>query len=164
MKKEQKIKVALKSLKADEIRNFKVQMNNSLDAFYKLQDRMSSGTEGNGKPAIEFMEETLTKAKLRGYLSPASERPDVTILIHKCEGRMFLTDRNGFYSDLLLQQWLKTEGNVVIVLTCNRGAVPKDKLVNQDVSTMANQGDQPTLLLYEDKRRIFVWNKVPNEL
>ena len=29
---------------------------------------------------------------------------------------------------------------------------------------MATQGDQPTLLLYEEKKRIFVWNKVPNEL
>ena len=155
----------MKSLKADEIRNFKVQMNNSLEAFYKLQSMwMSLGAEGDRRPDIEIMEETLTKAKLRGYQSPPSEQPDVTILIHKCEGRLFLTDRNGFYSDLLLQQWIKTNGNVVIVLTGNRGAVPKDKLVNQDVSTMANQGDQPTLLLYEEKRRIFVWNRIPNEL
>lgn len=52
----------------------------------------------------------------------------------------------------------------MIILTGNRGAIPTDKIVNQDVTTMATQGDQPTLLLYEEKKRIFVWNKVPNEL
>ena len=97
-------------------------MNNSLEAFYNLQSRMSSGTEIDSKPVLEIMEETLTKAKLRGYQS--AEQPDVTVLIHKCEGRLFLTDRNGFYNDLLLQQWTKTEGNVIIVLTGNRNAVP----------------------------------------
>ena len=61
---------------------------------------MSLGTGGDIKPEIEILEETFTKAKLRGYKS--DEIVDVSILIHKCEGRLFLTDRNGFYSDLLL--------------------------------------------------------------
>ena len=92
----------MKSLKAAEIKDFKVQMHKSLEAFYQIQSSVGSGTESESKPALEMLEETLTKAKLRGYASPPSEQPDVTILIHKCEGRLFLTDRNGFYSDLLL--------------------------------------------------------------
>ena len=37
--------------------------------------------------------------------------------MHKCEGRVFLTDRNGFYDDVLANQFQSTKGNVVIVLT-----------------------------------------------
>ena len=63
------------------------------------------------------------------------------MLVHKCEGRLFLTDRNGFYNDLLTHEWSKTRGNVLIVLTANRTQVPADKVSNSEVQTMANQGD-----------------------
>ena len=50
----------------------------------------------------------------------------MTLLIHKCEGRIFLTDRNGYYNDLLREEWARTKGNVVIILTGNRNAVAAD--------------------------------------
>lgn len=58
-------------------------------------------------PDIIFSEEVLTKASLRGYKAPVEETPaDITILVHKCEGRVFLTDRNGFYNDFLQEEWV----------------------------------------------------------
>lgn len=76
---------------------------------------------------------------MRGYSS--SEPANVTILVHKCEGRVFLTDRNGFYNDLLAEAWTKTKGNVIILLTANRNPVADDQLANQDVMKMAQNGD-----------------------
>ena len=75
-------------------------------------------------PEIEFSEEVLSKASLRGYT--ASTGMDIVILVHKSEGRVFLTDRNGFYNDLLADAWQKTNGNVLILLTANRTPVPQN--------------------------------------
>ena len=105
-----------------------------MTAFFDLQDSLSN--RKSARPGIEISEETLTKAKLRGYSSP--DGYDITILIHKCEGRLFLTDRNGFYNDLLTHEWSKTKGNVLIVLTANRTPAPPDKIVNNEIQTMAN--------------------------
>lgn len=37
-------------------------------------------------------------------------------------------------------------------------------IANNDVTTMATLGDQPTLNLYLNKERIFTWNKQPSPL
>ena len=58
-------------------------------------------------------------------------------MVHKSEGRVFLTDRNGFYNDLLADEWAKRSGEVLIVLTANRNKVPEDKLTNSDTLTMS---------------------------
>ena len=133
VKREHRIRVNIKSLKADEIRTFKQHLNDSLTAYFDLQDERSGRKPP--RPGIEISEETLTKAKLRGYQAP--DNYDITILIHKCEGRLFLTDRNGFYNDLLTHEWSKTKGNVLIVLTANRTPAPPNEIVNGDVQTMA---------------------------
>ena len=85
------------------------------------------------------MEEILTKGTLRGYQS--AQQYDIAILIHKCEGRIFLTDRNGFYTDLLATHFLKTGGQVLILLTANNKKTNDTDLTNDDVSTMATEGD-----------------------
>jgi hypothetical protein len=97
-------------------------------------------------PALNFCEEILTKGTLRGYQS--AKTYDVAILVHKCEGRIFLTDRNGFYTDLLATHFLETGGNVLICLIGNSQKTNEDELANSDVTTMATLGDQPTLKLY----------------
>ena len=69
----------------------------------------------------------LQKADLRGYQSVKGKyNDDVVVLVHKSEGRLFLTDRNGFYNDFLADAWVKTKGNVIIILTANRTAVGAD--------------------------------------
>ena len=30
-----------------------------------------------------------------------ASKSDIVIILHKCEGRLFLTDRNGYYNDVL---------------------------------------------------------------
>lgn len=59
------------------------------------------------------------------------------ILVHKCEGRVFLTDRNGLFHDLLADSWQKKKGNVIILLTGNRTAVAPDQLTNADVEKLS---------------------------
>lgn len=59
------------------------------------------------------------------------------ILVHKCEGRVFLTDRNGLFHDLLADIWQKKKGNVIILLTGNRTAVAPDQLTNADVEKLS---------------------------
>ena len=91
----------------------------------------------NALPEIEFSEEVLSKTSLRGYLSPNSAVADLVVLVHKSEGRVFLTDRNGFYSDLLTDAWVKTKGNILVLLTANRTPVSFDRCSNQDIEKMA---------------------------
>lgn len=80
--------------------------------------------DSSALPEIEFREEVLSKASLRGYGHQGTA--DMVVLVHKSEGRIFLTDRNGFYNDLLADSWTKTHGNCLIVLTANRNPVEKD--------------------------------------
>ena len=83
-------------------------------------------------PEIEFIsDEVLQKASLRGYSTTSDS--DLVILVHKCEGRVFLTDRNGFYNDLLTDSWVKMRGNVILILTCNRNTLQKDQLTTLDI-------------------------------
>ena len=62
---------------------------------------------------------------------------NVVVLVHKSEGRIFLTDRNGFYNDFLADAWVKTKGNVIIVLTANRSPVDADQIMNADIKKLS---------------------------
>jgi hypothetical protein len=66
-------------------------------------------------PGVVVAFEQLTKATLRNYVCTAKYH--TAILVHRCEGRVLLTDRNGFYTQLLAAQFHSTKGNVIIVLT-----------------------------------------------
>eukprot|EP00742_Colponemidia_sp_Colp-10_P013617 GILJ01015394.1.p1 GENE.GILJ01015394.1~~GILJ01015394.1.p1 ORF type:complete len:329 (-),score=46.22 GILJ01015394.1:393-1340(-) len=83
----------------------------------------------------------LLKSALRGF--QVKEDADLIILTHKNEGRVFLTDRNGFYNDFLLSAWKKTAGHVLILLT--NSATADESLTNQQLTTLSTQGEQPTL-------------------
>lgn len=48
---------------------------------------------------LDVTQVTLQKSQLRGYEYRGGA--DFAVLHHKAEGRLFLTDRNGFYHDLL---------------------------------------------------------------
>lgn len=106
----------------------------------------------------------MTRQKLQGYQSNTLDKEcNVQIIVHKCEGRLFLTDRNGFYNDLLEKVWPQSKGNVLLILVGMRSQTPNDSLVSKEVQTMGTAGDQPTLLFFKDKQRILVWNRQPNE-
>ena len=104
--------------------------------------QVAGAVNDEGLPEIEWTEEILQKSTLRGYTLPdTKEKPDVVVLVHKCEGRVFLTDRNGFYNDLLVDCWTQTQGNVIILLTGNRNQVGLEEIVNSDVIKLAQHGD-----------------------
>ena len=45
----------------------------------------------------------LTKSGLRSFSTSQAQslRANVVVLVHKCEGRILLTDRNGYYNELI---------------------------------------------------------------
>lgn len=45
--------------------------------------------------------EVVPKSALRGFKLGIRRNLDCVLLVHKSEGRLFLTDRNGFYNELL---------------------------------------------------------------
>lgn len=118
--------------------------------------------EDKRQPKLVFTEELLQKQNLRGY--KCTNKFDICILVHKCEGRLFLTDRNGFYNDLLASQFQSTRGHVMMLLIANRNLTGNQELANKDVDTMITQGDQPTLGFFKNKKRILVYNKTPSKL
>ena len=81
------------------------------------------------------------------------------ILVHKSEGRLFLTDRNGFYNDLLKESNEITIGFTIIILTNNRSKLLPNSLITDDINIAATKGDQPLLKKYSEKDQIQVWNK-----
>ena len=86
---------------------------------------------------------------------------DLAILVHKCEGRLFLTDENGYYNDLLVELDRITMGYTLIILTCNKGKLLESTngLMTEDISILATKGAQPKLLEYGNRNQIQVWNK-----
>jgi len=65
--------------------------------------------------------------------------------VHKCEGRVFLTDRNGFYDDVLANQFQSTKGNVVIVLTS--ASMPTTTSSDSDTDALlCNEDDVATMI------------------
>ena len=72
--------------------------------------------------------------------------------MHKCEGRLFLTDRNGYYNDLIPSVYKRFRGEFLLVLTHNTGILAEKALASDDIRTLAEEGGQPTLLLLDAKR------------
>ena len=75
---------------------------------------------------------------------------DLAIIVHKSESRLLLTDRNGFYNDVLTELTEVTQRKPLLILTHNKKPLKDDQLINDEIDTLANQGDQPTLLEYKD--------------
>jgi hypothetical protein len=82
-------------LKQNDIQETQAVILDSMQFYY---EKIVS-SEDVRKPTLVFTEELLYKQNLRGY--KCSGKFDICILVHRCEGRLFLTDRNGFYNDLL---------------------------------------------------------------
>jgi hypothetical protein len=73
------------------------------------------------------------------------------ILLSKCIKRQV-----SFSHNLL-------EGNVILVLTRNKTDVGEEQISNEEILDLATEGAQPTLLFFEEKSRIFVWDSEPSE-
>jgi len=110
---------------------------------------------------IEYHTFGLLKSKLRGY--QVQDSADLIILHHKHEGRLFLTDRNGFYNDFLPSAYQKSNGHLLVILT-NSDLPDDDSLSNSQIVTLATKGDQPTIGKFNEMGKVYTWKKVCSPL
>lgn len=102
----------------------------------------------------------LMKAELRQFNSLPG-KPELVVVVHRNEGRALLTDRNGFYHEVLGTAWKQTRGNVLVVLTKAepQGGDLYDKAMLRSLST---QGDQPTMGVLSTAGRVLTWGTGPS--
>jgi len=106
----------------------------------------------------------LQKAELRGFqLSAAKPCPDFVVVVHRNEGRALLTDRNGFYHDVLGSAWQQTRGNVLVVLTRTEPKADAELFDSQLLRSLSTQGDQPTIGAMSSLGRVLTWEFSPSK-
>eukprot|EP00403_Amphidinium_massartii_P011372 CAMPEP_0178426414 /NCGR_PEP_ID=MMETSP0689_2-20121128/29222_1 /TAXON_ID=160604 /ORGANISM="Amphidinium massartii, Strain CS-259" /LENGTH=250 /DNA_ID=CAMNT_0020048099 /DNA_START=209 /DNA_END=958 /DNA_ORIENTATION=+ len=116
-------------------------------------------------PFCTITPRVLQKAELRGFqlLSP-QHGPDMVVVVHRNEGRVLLTDRNGFYHDLLGSGWQHTRGNVLVVLTRTAPKSPNSELYDHPlVENLSTKGDQPTVGALAAVGRVLTWETAPSK-
>ena len=128
--------------------------------FENLPKILEEQHEAAGAPEIVITREKLTNDGLRGYKCAA--QGDIALLVHKCEGRVFLTDRNGYYNDVIPSVFQQFRGEFLLLLSNNAGVLAEDALASDDVRTLASEGGQPTLLLLNAKKRIYTYKREPS--
>lgn len=113
-------------------------------------------------PHSNISTRVLLKAELRGIqLGGQRPSPDFVVVVHRNEGRALLTDRNGFYHDVLGSAWQLTRGNVLVVLT--RTEPKADDLCDQHLlRSLSTQGDQPTIGAIGALGRVLTWELSPS--
>jgi len=106
----------------------------------------------------------LLKAELRGFqLSGLRPAPDFVVVVHRNEGRVLLTDRNGFYHDVLGSAWQQTRGSVLVVLTRTETKADVELCDAQLLRSLSTQGDQPTIGAISALGRVLTWQAAPSE-
>lgn len=115
-------------------------------------------------PFCNINSRVLTKAELRGFqLAGVRPSPDFVVVVHRSEGRVLLTDRNGFYHDVLGSAWQTTRGNVLMVLTRASPKADADLYDTQLLRSLSTQGDQPTIGAISALGRVLSWGTAPSE-
>lgn len=106
----------------------------------------------------------LLKAELRGFqLTGLRPSPDFIVVVHRNEGRVLLTDRNGFYHDVLGTSWQMTKGNILVVLTRTQLKAETELFDAQLLRSLATQGDQPTIGAISSVGRVLTWESAPSK-
>ncbi|CAE7538761.1 unnamed protein product [Symbiodinium pilosum] len=95
-------------------------------------------------PYSSVRERLLQKAELRGFAALPG-KPDLVVVVHRNEGRALLTDRNGFYHDVLGCAYKQTRGNVLVVLTRAEPKAETDLFDKVMLRSLSTSGDQPTI-------------------
>lgn len=115
-------------------------------------------------PEVALTTLVLKKAELRGFsLSHTpSFGPDLVVVVHRNEGRVMLTDRNGFYNDVLASAWQRSAGNVAVVLT-RADAGPDGSLYDRPLlKSLSEEGGQPTVGVLGGLGRLLTWGTAPS--
>lgn len=103
----------------------------------------------------------LLKAELRGF-QLSGHSPDLVVVVHRNEGRALLTDRNGFYHDVLGSAWQQTRGNVLIIVTKTEAKGEQELYDVQLLNSLSTQGDQPTVGALSALGRVLTWETAPS--
>jgi len=116
-------------------------------------------------PHCNVTPRVLQKAELRGFeLAATMPSPDLVVVVHRNEGRALLTDRNGFYHDVLGSAWQQTRGNVLVVLTRTELKGSATELFDgQLLKALSTQGDQPTIGAISACGRVLTWETQPSK-
>lgn len=115
-------------------------------------------------PHSNVTPKVLQKAELRGFELRLRPGPDLVVVVHKNEGRALLTDRNGFYHDVLGSAWQQTRGNVLVVLTRTDPKGGDTELFDsQLLRSLSTQGDQPTIGAISACGRVLTWESQPSK-
>lgn len=115
-------------------------------------------------PQSNVTPRVLQKAELRGFEFRLNPIPDLVVVVHKNEGRALLTDRNGFYHDVLGSAWQQTRGNVLVVLTRTEPKGGAAELFDgQLLRSLSTQGDQPTIGAISACGRVLTWESQPSK-
>ena len=114
---------------------------------------------------------TLRKSDLRGFSfstgsmsAAAAGRPAAVVLVARNEGRVLLTDRNGFYEEVLEAACRQARGRIAVVLT--RCPVQDERSLcdSHFINNLAEGGGQPKARALERARRLFTWDDGPNRV
>jgi hypothetical protein len=115
-------------------------------------------------PHSNITPRVLQKSELRGFQlqqGPKSS-PDMVVVVHRNEGRALLTDRNGFYHDVLGSAWQRTLGNVLVILTRADPKADSELFDAAMLRSLATQGDQPTIGAISALGRVLTWETSPS--
>jgi len=114
-------------------------------------------------PHCNVSSRVVVKADLRGMsLAGLRPIPDIVVIVHRNEGRVLLTDRNGFYHDALGAAWQLTRGNVLVVLTRTQIKAEAELFDAQLLHSLSAQGDQPTIGALSAAGRVLTWDSAPS--
>lgn len=115
-------------------------------------------------PHSNINSRVLLKAELRGFqLAGLRPNPDFVVVVHRNEGRALLTDRNGFYHDILGSAWQQTRGNVAVVMTRTDPQADGELFDAQLLQNLSTQGDQPTIGAISALGRVLTWESSPSK-
>lgn len=110
---------------------------------------------------LNINEKVLAKSHLRGF--QLMETYDVLVLEHRAEGRLLLTDRNGYYNDLLSSAYRLLEGRVLILVSNIENDPPEGALVSSEIYELAKYGDQPTIGILAEMGKVVCFKSRPSE-
>ena len=128
--------------------------NSDLQVFKTLLQEICQDTR------LDIKEKLLVKSQLRGITTV--EPTDMLILLHRAEGRLLLTDRNGFYNDLLASAFRMLEGRVLVIVTNVENDPPDNSLSSSEISELAKYGDQPTIGVLSEMGKVICYKSKPS--
>lgn len=114
-----------------------------------------------GDIKLKVSEKILLRSQLRGF--QFTDSVDLLVLEHRAEGRLLLTDRNGFYNDLLSSAYRVLEGRVLVIIVNIENDPPEGALVSSEVYELAKYGDQPTIGILAEMGKVICYKLRPSE-